>query len=113
MRHAIANGLYTLAGAIDKRAGKLSDLDLGLEFGDKPVYGSSELETVTMNFHSKPNSQVNGQFKPGSFTYASLSLGNYPQSITIFLNRRFTRRLIDVLKGLEGAYARFGEDRPS
>lgn len=109
MRHAIANGLYALAGAIDKRSVKLSDYDLGLEFGDQPKYGDHEQETVTMNLHSRPDTAVTAQFKPGSYTYAALTVGR-GRSVTIFLNRRVTRRLIDVLKGMENAYARFGEE---
>lgn len=113
MRHAIANGLYALAGAIDKRAGKLSDLDMGLEFGDQPKYGDDyKQETVNMNLHSRPDTVVTAQFRPGSYTYAALTVGR-GRSVTIFMNRRLTRRMIDVLKGLEGAFARFGEDRLS
>lgn len=112
MRHAIANALYALAGLIDRRTVRVTDYDMGLEFGDQKKYSEDyRRETTSMNFHSRPETQVTAQFKPGHYTYAALTIGN-SREFTVFMNRRFTRRLIDVLKGLEGAFDRFGEDRP-
>lgn len=113
MRHAIANGLYSLAGAIDTHRARLRDMDSPMEFGDEKKYETYDGDSVGMNFHTRPDTQITANFKPGEhYTYAALTLGTR-YGVTVFLNRRTTRRMIDVLKGLEGAYARFGENRPS
>lgn len=106
MRHAIANALYRLGAKIDRPA--RYDYERR-QFGDE--YRSKEGgETVSLNFHATNDTSIRGSFDPGKFTYAALTIGD-GQSVTIFLRRITTLKLLSTLKQIEAGFDKYGESR--
>lgn len=110
MRHALANALYSVARIIDRPSVKCEG---GKQhFGDPGYSGSSRAGTTwSMNLHSRDDTPISADFHPPeyNYTYAALHIAE----ATVFLTRRSTLALLDVLRPVSEQFAKHGEGRKS
>ena len=109
MRHGIANALYAIAEAVDRPATKCEGGKL--HFGDnRSLYDDPDRTSWSMNVHTRERgTRISGDFHPPEhgYTYAALHVAG----VTVFLTRRTTSELLDVMQGMSAAFAKHGEGR--
>lgn len=113
MRHRIANALYSAAAWMDRPTHKLAAGGDSLEFGDYRNSGhwaDRTLDSGSLGLHTRPDTPVSAHFKPGDYVYAALHVGR-GASVTVYLSRTITLRLINVLRGVDEAFREYGEGK--
>lgn len=109
MRHRIANLFYSLGEAIDAPSGRLNGSGAGLTSGDEAYQpGDYRNTSVDTSIHLRENHPVWADFQPGSYTYAALHVGKGSR-VTIFLNRKTTRKLLTALRFVDEQFRIYGE----
>lgn len=107
LRHRIANACYAVGRRLDAAPAVYADDPE--QFGDKREFQfRGDATAITVGVHLREGS-ISGAFSnEHGYTYSALTVGN-ERECTLFLSRRTTLRLVNVLNEMLRRFDKYGE----